>query len=251
MPFISFDPTDEKNGEGNDIALRNDLADELREWLGEKLSALQREARRLGKPIPVQLPLDHRAFRVPDKLVNILNKDLKLAGIPKVDDRGYSIDVHALRHSFGSLLSKGGVSPRTAQAAMRHSTIDLTMNTYTDPRVLDVHGALDVLPAMPISGEGHEVQKATGTTDDTPDSSLKKFAPGFAPRTDNSGTSVSFGVDDDRKRCDQETTDNNVVSVSHAARNVALSRTSDQKTKVETKGLEPSTPGLQSRCSPN
>jgi integrase len=56
--------------------------------------------------------------------------------------RGRTIDVHALRHSFGTLLSKGGVAPRTAQAAKRHSSIDLTMNTYTDPKLLDVHGAL-------------------------------------------------------------------------------------------------------------
>ena len=45
-----------------------------------------------------------------------------------------------MRHIFGMHLSKGGVSPRTAQAAMRHSTIDLKMSTYTDPRLLDVAG---------------------------------------------------------------------------------------------------------------
>lgn len=33
---------------------------------------------------------------------------------------------------------------------MRHSTIDLTMNVYTDPRLRDIHGALDVLPALPL-----------------------------------------------------------------------------------------------------
>jgi integrase len=52
------------------------------------------------------------------------------------------VDIHALRHTFGTLLSKGGFSPRTTQAAMRHSKIDLTKNVYTDPKLLDVHGAL-------------------------------------------------------------------------------------------------------------
>jgi hypothetical protein len=47
-------------------------------------------------------------------------------------------------------LSKGGVAPRTAQAAMRHSTLELTMNTYTDPRRLDVAGALEVVPKLPL-----------------------------------------------------------------------------------------------------
>ena len=70
------------------------------------------------------------------------------AGIDKADERGRTIDVHALRHTFGTLLSKGGVAPRTAQAAMRHSSIDLTMNVYTDPKLLDVQGALDSLPSL-------------------------------------------------------------------------------------------------------
>ena len=70
--------------------------------------------------------------------------------IDKRDERGRTIDVHSLRHTFGTLLSKGGVTPRTAQAAMRHSKIDLTMNIYTDPKLLDVAGAMEVLPALPL-----------------------------------------------------------------------------------------------------
>jgi integrase len=65
----------------------------------------------------------------------------------KLDDRGYTVDVHALRHTFGTHLAKG-VLPRTAQAAMRHSTIQLTMNLYTDPRLLDVASALHSLPQL-------------------------------------------------------------------------------------------------------
>jgi integrase len=65
-------------------------------------------------------------FYVPTGLVRILDRDLAAAGIPKRDDRGRTVDVHAMRHTFGTHLSKGGVTPRTAQAAMRHSTLDLT-----------------------------------------------------------------------------------------------------------------------------
>ena len=54
-----------------------------------------------------------------------------------------------------------------AQAAMRYSSIDLTMNVYTDPRVLDVAGALDSLPTLPLDGNPQERQQnlATGTDD--------------------------------------------------------------------------------------
>ena len=59
-----------------------------------------------------------------------------------------------------------GSSLRTAQAVMRHSSIDLTMNTYIDPRLLDVHAAVGALPDLPLhTGTTHERQSKTGTYD--------------------------------------------------------------------------------------
>jgi integrase len=68
-------------------------------------------------------------------------------------ERRRTLDVHASRHSFSKLLRISGVAPRTAQAAMRHSDINLTMQTYTDEKLLDVHQALNVLPALPLPAE--------------------------------------------------------------------------------------------------
>lgn len=93
----------------------------------------------------------------------ILDRDLRLASISKIDDCGRRVDVHALRHSFGTLMSMGGVSPRTAQAAMRHSSIDLTMNIYTVPRLLDVAGALEALPSLALNADVPSQELATGT----------------------------------------------------------------------------------------
>lgn len=98
------------------------------------------------------------------------------------------MDVHALRHTFGTLLSKGGVAPRTAQAAMRHSTINLTMNTYTDPKLLDVAGAVESLPALPITPEDGQADsariaaKATGTDDLTPSPLVPVLVPATGKR---------------------------------------------------------------------
>jgi hypothetical protein len=130
---------------------------------------------------------------VPKGLVRILDRDLKLAGIPKRDERGRTVDVHAMRHTFGTLLSKGGVAPRTAQTAMRHSSLDLTMNVYTDPKLLDVAGAMEALPALPLNADPTSesaAMKATGTDD----SSASQFAPGFAPTPYKSGTPGSIPV---------------------------------------------------------
>ena len=77
-----------------------------------------------------------------------MNRDLAEAGIVKKGKDGSVIHLHALRHSFGTHLSRAGVAPRTAQAAMRHSNISLTMNTYTDSRLLDTAAAVEALPSL-------------------------------------------------------------------------------------------------------
>ena len=192
MPYVELDAADEKNRRGADIPLRGDLADELRQWLVEKLVTRRPETLVMGEAVPTELPSDTPLFDVPSGLLRILDRDLAFAGIPKKDDRGRTVDVHALRHTFGTHLSVAGVAPRTAQAAMRHSSIDLTMNVYTDPRLLDVHGALDKLPELSLDTPTHDMQeaKATGTCDESP----RKFAPGFAPKSGNASKSVSSTV---------------------------------------------------------
>ncbi len=174
-PFIELASADEKNRQGSDIPIRSDLAAELTDWIKGKPG--QRQTIRLDEKTNAADP-GEPLFTVPAGLVRILDRDLIAAEIPKVDERGYSVDVHAMRHSFGSLLSQGGVAPRTAQAAMRHSSIDLTMNVYTDPKLLDVHAALDSLPKLAIESDGQTL-RATGTD--------PRHAPRHAPKTENGG----------------------------------------------------------------
>ena len=162
------------------------FTDDLLQWLAEKLDAARLAVRGSDRELvpmtdsPSVLPANTPLFHVPRQLVKVLNRDLAVAGIPKIDDRGRTLDIHALRHTFGTLLSKGGVAPRTAQAAMRHSRIDLTMNVYTDPKLLDVQGALGVLPPLPLDGTPQRKQIAATGTDDSKSSPL---APMLAPRS--------------------------------------------------------------------
>lgn len=123
------------------------------------------------------------------------------AGIAKRDERGRTVDVHALRYTFGTLLSKGGVSPRTAQAAICHSKIDLTMNVYTDPKLLDVHGAVDALPTLNLnSGPQTEAQTMRATGTNGRDSGVASnhaqgfVAPDVAPTSGKPSLSESFPV---------------------------------------------------------
>ena len=199
LPYAVLHAADEKNRQGSMLPLRTDLAAELREWIGGKRERFHGRPEAFGRE-----PL----FVVADSLGKILDRDLMAAGIDKADERGRTIDVHALRHTFGTLLSKGGVTPRTAQAAMRHSSIDLTMNVYTDPKLLDVQGALDSLPSLngkPSPATERQMMRATGTdgrdslanprqTESTGATEKSFVAPPVAPDVGERGQSVSFAV---------------------------------------------------------
>jgi site-specific recombinase XerD len=139
QPYLELKAKNEKSGRACNIPLRRDLAAEIGRFVADKRQRLEGDKYRLAR-----LPL----FDMPDSLIGIFDRDLAAAGIAKQDERGRTLDVHALRHTFGTHLSLAGVAPRVAQAAMRHSTLNLTMNIYTDPTLLDVAGAINALPTF-------------------------------------------------------------------------------------------------------
>jgi len=192
FPHVRLNAADEKNREGNSIPLRRDVTDELREWVSSlragfgNVLAFRRDT--FATALPTSTPL----LNVPKAFCKILNRDLKAAGIPKRDDRGRTIDVHALRHTFGTMLSMAGVSPRVAQAAMRHSSLDLTMNVYTDPRLLDVQGAVESLPEFTLTNDTAESRQriAAGAETFVPSA----VTPTVTPAADFSGDLQSTPV---------------------------------------------------------
>jgi len=72
--------------------------------------------------------------------------DLARARIPRQDKEERVVDFHALRTTFISLLASSGAHPRVAQALARHASIETTMGTYTDLRLLDLRGTVEKLP---------------------------------------------------------------------------------------------------------
>ena len=53
------------------------------------------------------------------------------------------LDIHALRHSFCSILARRGVPLQVAQKLMTHSDPKLTANIYNKTNVDDLGEALD------------------------------------------------------------------------------------------------------------
>ncbi|MFW6106709.1 MAG: site-specific integrase, partial [bacterium] len=167
--YIELSGADAKSGKAAMLPLRDDVLAELKAVLMAR-GRLQRRASMAmaakgtrGWSIPPgpdapgvveasvdDLPLDMKLFSYPPT-IRVFDADCQAAGIPKTDRRGRVVDIHALRHTFGTHLSAAGVHPRVAMAAMRHSRIELTMNLYTDPVLLDVAGAVQSLPAFAIA----------------------------------------------------------------------------------------------------
>ena len=239
--YARLKAADSKAGQAADVPLKDELAADLRQWLANRLKRLRDDARASGDAIPAALPRDMPVLNVPDGLIRIFDKDLAAAGIAKRDERGRTADVHALRFTFASHLSAGNVAPRTAQAAMRHSTIELTMKTYTDPQLLDVHGAMDVLPDMPLNSSAEsEHHRATGTDDETALTSLLTSDLG------NRGISLSIADQASEKGGNSVAGE---VCVDSPESLVFMA-----KREVETMehtGLEPVTSALQRQRSPN
>jgi integrase len=87
-------------------------------------------------------------FNIPSGLIQRFDADLKRAGIPKIDDRGLTADIHSLRKTFGTWLAMSGVFPQVTQKLMRHADVNITMRLYTDLGLLDFAGAVNSVPML-------------------------------------------------------------------------------------------------------
>ena len=133
------------------LPLRADTAAELQEFFKGKLPTL-------------------KAFggtyrQLTDKTSDMIKADLTAAGISYIDDAGRYADFHSLRHTTGSLLAASGVHPKTAQALMRHSDINLTMSRYSHIFRGQESEAVNKLPDLSKPSNQAQASKKTGTDD--------------------------------------------------------------------------------------
>jgi len=139
-------PENEKARRGARQPLGDDLADAIRGHLADRLDDAQEEARSERRPHPIALPKDEKLVGAPT--LRTFNADLEAAGIAKKDEWGRTVDLHSLRHTFGTLLARSGVHPRTAMELMRHSDIRLTTKIYQHLELADTAGAVNQLPTV-------------------------------------------------------------------------------------------------------
>ena len=178
VAYAILNAADEKNRQGSSIPLRADLVAELSTWLAERLRELRETAGMSGQPIPARLPASTPLFQIASGLARILDRDLAAAGIPKRDERNRVFDVHALRVTFGTHLCRGRSA---SDGPGRHATLkpELTANIYTDPKLLDVAGAINALPALmsPDRGLRDRCRRRLTKTPNPPPGDIPSHAP--------------------------------------------------------------------------
>ena len=74
-----------------------------------------------------------------------LRRLLEKAGIPRFNEHGKKIDVHALRHTFASCLARNNVEISKTQRLLGHSTPMLTAKHYIHLDTEELRDAIDVL----------------------------------------------------------------------------------------------------------
>jgi len=121
-----------KSKRADSIPVHPQLAEELRAWRPSTAGP--------SDPVVSTVP-NMRCFRA----------DLAAAGIAYKDESGRYADFHGLRMSLSTMLATNRVSPRTAQAIMRHADPRLTANVYTDEKLLPLAAELFNVPSIPTS----------------------------------------------------------------------------------------------------
>lgn len=93
-------------------------------------------------------PEGSRWGRPTNNPMRIFARVLAAAGIPKLDDRGDKLDLHAMRVTANTRLARLGVEVSTRQRLLGHSDPRLTATTYTRLGIADLAAAVRRLPPL-------------------------------------------------------------------------------------------------------
>ncbi len=99
----------------------------------------------------------------PTAAASMIRHDLRASGIAPRDNQGRTVDFHALRHTYITMLAMSGANPKVVQKLARHSSITLTMDRYTHLTKHDLTAAVEGLPELPEPQPALAVLRATGT----------------------------------------------------------------------------------------
>jgi len=146
VPHIELRAASDKARRGAQVPLPASFAALLGKYVAERRSHLlgQRGASAAFPGVLDTAPL----FEMPGNMIHAFDADLSAAGIAKMEAQGRVLDIHALRHSFCTMVAQSGVSMQHAQRLMRHATPAMTAR-YTHLTLTDLGGAIAALSGLP------------------------------------------------------------------------------------------------------
>ena len=172
---------------------------------------------------------------------------------------GLFADFHANRHTFISNLARAGIHPKMAQTLARHSTINLTMNTYTHVNMEEKSRAVGQLyafgattPAPEAIGQNQPSPITAEVSVLGPSSVPNGVTNGAAPGSENAPAGTLAGLPS--VTASTEGQGHNPIEECHLGASwprVATPGTEAERSQKEVHpaGLEPATFGSVDRCS--
>lgn len=153
-----------KSKRADTLPIHPDLADLLRAAKPKGAEPADRVFRVV--PILRTLTGGHQTYKTKTGEVRrFRDGDLQRAGITARDARGRSVDLHALRTTFGTWLADKGVPEHKRRVLLRHADETVTEKSYTDPRLFDLWHEIAKLPKIRKVSDAAESLRATGTDD--------------------------------------------------------------------------------------
>ncbi|OQB34598.1 MAG: site-specific tyrosine recombinase XerC [Candidatus Hydrogenedentes bacterium ADurb.Bin179] len=156
-PYLELHAENEKARRGAQIPLPSFVAAELGVYVADLKKRLLGDSTEFPGALN-GLPL----FEVPGELGKAFNRDLVFAGFAtktvekvgkktrvrfhKKNERGETVDIHCLRHSFITNLALTGAPMVTVAKAARHSDPRLTMKVYSHVGLEELSNAVEGLP---------------------------------------------------------------------------------------------------------
>ena len=170
-------------------------------------------------------------------------RDFKRARIKLVDEFGAVADLHGLRTTLGTRLSRAGIAPQIAQRLMRHSDYRTTLRHYTRLTLDDSAAALSRL--APIESKPAEEQRARKTGSD--DADLPPTVPHDWPqKRPHSGHETARS---DASDCEITLDETDASDVRKSASDAELSDDLRELALAHPAGFEPTTLGSEDRYS--
>ena len=236
-PYIELRAANEKARRGAQIPLPASFAAMLARHIAVRTERLLKQ-RGASMAFPGVLNAEP-LFAMPGKMTKVFNEDLAFAKLATVDKdtgkilkrdaQGRTLDVHALRHSFCTLVAQSGVNMQTAQRLMRHATPAMTAR-YTHLTLTDLSGAIAALPGLP------EITQPTVAIAAETGANLRPILRPINGRISMGHRAIS---------CTLESQDKGGAHTHERPENIGVC---GEKRMVGDNGLEPSTPCMSSKC---